>query len=184
MVRIKFTEKWINAVVSAVQHNTHCIQLHASVGAITVSIICCYEPQSSLSTEEKRCFLWPSYQPGCYCTRIWDVASLWRYGEHSNSFKEIYGGHGYVDRNQDGLHLLNFFVADQLAIAKALFRNIVININIIIIVIIIIIITYYYENVRVIGSEECIIQHKLLICDITLSTKSLKPPYIPLQRKT
>ena len=88
-----------------------------------------------------------------------------------------------LKKNQDGLHLLNFFVADQLAIAKALFRNIVININIIIIVIIIII-TYYYENVRVIGSEECIIQHKLLICEITLSTKSVKPPYIPLQRKT
>ena len=39
------------------------------------------------------------------------------------------------------------------------------------------------RNIEIVGSEEWTNQHKLLVCDVTLSSKLVKPPCIPPRRK-
>ena len=73
-------------------------------------------------------------------------------GEHSAGFEGVHRGSGYGMRNQDGLRILNFCVADKLAITNTFFRknkraqlkNI--------------------KDTKVISSEECITQPVKPIC--------------------
>ena len=44
-------------------------------------------------------------------------------GEHSAGFEGVHRGSGYGMRNQDGLRILNFCVADKLAITNTFFRK-------------------------------------------------------------
>ena len=44
-------------------------------------------------------------------------------GEHSAGFTAVHGGSGYSIRNQDGLHILDFCVANKLAITNSFFRK-------------------------------------------------------------
>ena len=37
---------------------------------------------------------------------------------------------------------------------------------------------------KVLSSEECIMQHKLLVCDLIVQAKPIKPFCIPARRKT
>lgn len=98
-----------------------------------------------------------------------------------------------VTISQDGLCLLNFWIASQLAIVNIFFKK---NARRLIIyssegshvqIDYLLVSWSQLKNIKyiiVICSEEYITQHKLLVCDITLSTKLVKPPCLPSQRKT
>ena len=113
-------------------------------------------------------------------------------GEQSDGFEGIHGGHGYGDRNSDGIRILDFCVANQLAVLNTFYKK---NPNRLV--------SYSsggnqtqsdyiltrrsqlknIRNTKVIGSEECITRHKLLFCDAVLTTRPLKQPQIPPRRK-
>ena len=92
---------------------------------IIINVICCYAPQSGLSAEEK----------GTFYERVLSVvASLPKEemlvlggdfnghdGDHSAGFEGAHGGSGYGMRNQDGLRVLDFCVANKLAITNTSF---------------------------------------------------------------
>ena len=40
------------------------------------------------------------------------------------------------------------------------------------------------KDTKVISSEECVTQHKLLVCDLVVSAQPVKPICIPPRRKT
>ena len=113
-------------------------------------------------------------------------------GESSGGFEDTHGGHGYGIRNSDGVRMLDFCVANRLAIANTFFKKKHSRL-----------ITYssggaytqidflvvkrsnlrHVKNVNVVRTEECISQHKLLIGDIMLSTKPRKPSRLPPRLK-
>jgi len=52
-VGVMLAEKWIYSVISVDRHNHHCIQLRLLIGTVIVNLICCYAPQTGLSSDEK-----------------------------------------------------------------------------------------------------------------------------------
>ena len=114
-------------------------------------------------------------------------------GENSLGFEGVHGGNGFGNRNPDGLRLLDFCVANQLAITNTFFNKSIPRL-----------ITFssggnetqidyllvrrsqlkWVKNVNVISSEECISQHKLLVGDIILSSTPRAPVRLPPRVKT
>ena len=114
-------------------------------------------------------------------------------GEHSAGFEDPHEGSGLGMRNQGGLHIPDFCVANKLVITNTFFRKNKsrpitfscggnhIQIDFILVR------RAQLRNIKyrkVIGSEECITQHKLLVCDLVVSAKPVKPIRIPPRRKT
>ena len=104
----------------------------------------------------------------------------------------VHEGSGYGMRNKDGLCILNFYVANKLAITNTFFsknesRRITFSFG-----------SNHTEidfihirraqpknkDTKVISSEECNTQHKLLVCDLVVSAKPVKPIRIPPRWKT
>ena len=99
--------------------------------------------------------------------------------QHSAGFKGVYGGSGYGIRNQDGLCILDFCVANKLAITNTLFCK---NKSRLITfstggnhtqVDFILVRTPQLKNIKDI--KLIIAQHKLLFGDLVVSAKPVKP---------
>ena len=196
-VGIMIAEKWIDDVISVTRHNHRCIQLRFLVGTVIVNIICGYAPQSGLSTEEKDNF----YDQVMGLVTAVPAEEMLVLGGDLNGhvggvslgFEGVHGGHGYGAQNQDGVRLLDFCVANELAITNTFFSK---NINRLI--------TYSsggnetqidyllvrrsqlkcVKDVKVISSEECISQHRLLVGDVILLTMVRSPIRLPPRMKT
>ena len=196
-VGILLAEKWIDAVLSVKRHRHLCMQLRFLVGIVILNLISCYAPQTGLSTEEKHAF----------CDQVVSIVAAipddemlllggdlnGHVGQQSTSFEDGHGGYGYGEQNQDGVRILDFCVSNKLAIVNTFFQKT--NNNRLV--------TYSsggnqtqidyiltkrcqlknIRDVKVIGREECITQHKLLFSDVTLSTTPAKAPLIPPRRK-
>ena len=184
-VGIMLAEKWIDAVISVDRHNHRCLQLRLQIGTVIMNFICCYAPQTGLSSDEKDTFY---DQVLSLVAAVPDDEFLLiggdfngHVGESSGGFEDTHGGgHGYGIRNSDGVRMLDFCVANRLAIANTFFKKKHSRL-----------ITYssggadtqidflvvkrsnlrHVKNVNVVRTEECISQLKLLIGDIMLSTK-------------
>ena len=126
-VGIMLAQKWINNVISVKRYDHRCLQLRFLVGTVIVNVICCYPPQSGSSVDEKDTF---------YERLFSVVASVpekemlvlggdfnGHVGEPSAGFEGVHGGNGYGVRNQDGLLILDFSVANKLAIANTFFQK-------------------------------------------------------------
>ena len=115
------------------------------------------------------------------------------FGNHSAGFKGVHGGSGYGMRNQDGLCILDFCVGNEFAITNTFFRK---NKSRLITfssggnhtqIDFILVRRAQLKNIKdtkVISSEECIKQDILLVCDLVVSAKPVKPIRIPPRRKT
>ena len=196
-VGIMVAEKWIADVISVTRHNHRCIQLRFLVGTVTVNIICCYAPQSGLSTGEKDDF-YDQVMSLIAAVPVDEMLLLGgdfngHVGENSLGFEGVHGGHGYGAQNPDGVRLLDFCVANQLAVSNLFFSKNTSRL-----------ITYSsggnetqidyllvrrtqlksVKNVNVISSEEYISQHKLLVGDVILSTKPRVSIRLPPRMKT
>ena len=102
------------------------LTLRFLVGKTILNVICCYAPQSGLSAEEDT-----------FYERVFSVVTSvpeeqmlvlggdfnGHVGEHSTGFEGVHGGSGYGMRNQDGLRVLNFCVANKLAITNTFFHK-------------------------------------------------------------
>ena len=181
-------EKWVNNVISVKRYDHCCLQLRFLVGTTILNLIYCYAPQSGLPAEEKDTL----YE------RIFSiVASVPKeemlvlggdfnghVGKHSAGFEGVLGGSGYGMKNQDGLRILDFCVANKLAITNTFFHK---NKSRLITfssggnhtqIDLILFRRAQLRNIKdtkVISSEECITQHKLFVCDLVVSANLSKP---------
>ena len=113
--------------------------------------------------------------------------------KHSAGFEGVHGSSEYGMRNQDGLHILDFCVANKLAITNTFFRK---NKSRFITfssrgnhtqIDFILVRRAKLKNIKdtkLISGEECITQPKLLVCDLVVSEKPVKHIHIPPRRKT
>ena len=183
-VGLLIAENLIDSVLSVERYNNRCIQMRLLIGTVILNIISCYAPQTGLSVEIKDSF---------YEDLVRIVASVpfeemlivggdlnGHVGQVSAGFEGIHGGHGYGERNPDGIRILDFCVSNNLVITNTFFEKRENQT-----------ITYSsggnksqidyiltrrsqfknVQNTKVIGSEECITQHKLLVSDVVLDTK-------------
>ena len=197
-------EKWVNNVISVTRYDHQCLQLHFLVGTITVNVISCYAPPSSLSAEKKDTFY---NKIVSLITVAPDEKMLligWHFnghlGKHTAGFEGVHMGNGYGVIKPDGLGILHFGVANKLVVAA----NKLVVANIFFQKYIGRVITHSsggnqtqfdyilvkrsnlknIKDTKAISSEESIIQHKLLVYDLIVSAKSVKPTSIPPWRKT
>ena len=126
-VGIMIAEKWINDVISVTRHNHRCIQLRFLVGTVIVNTICCYAPQTGLPTEEKDAFY---DQVMSLVSAVPDEEMLLLAGDFNGhvgasslGFDGVHGGRGFGNQNPDGVRLLDFCVANRLAVTNTFFQK-------------------------------------------------------------
>ena len=156
-----------------------------------LNVICCYAPQSGLSAEEKDIFYKRVFSVVA-SVPVEEILVLrgdfnGHVGEQSAGLEGVPGGTGY------GLRILYFSVASKLAIINTFSRK---NKSRLVTfssggnhtqIDLILVRRAQLKNIKdtkVVSCEECITQHKLLVCDLVVSAKLVKPIRIPLRRKT
>ena len=196
-VGVMLAEKWIEAVLSVKRLNHRCMQIRFLVGTVIINVISCYAPQAGLSAEEKDEFY---EQMINLVSSVPDEEMLLiggdlngHVGENTAGFEDVHGGHGYGNQNPDGVRILDFCLANKLAVGNTFFKKCANQL-----------ITYSsggnstqidyilvrrsrlknVKNINAIGSEECVTQHRLLVCDLVLRTEPAKSKFIPPRRKT
>ena len=187
-VGILIAEKYVENVISVERFDHRHMQLRLLVGKIVMNFVCAYAPQSGRPVEEKDSFFEkllgvvarvPNDEFLMVCGDL-----NGHVGQGSNGFEGHHGGNGFGVRNQDGTRILDLCVATNLAITNTFYRKQDSRL-----------ITYCsgdnksqidyilvrrsdlkrVRDTKVIGSEECVTQHKLVVCDITLEAKQIKP---------
>ena len=166
------------------------------IGTVTICIFCVYAPQSGLSDHVKDTF---------YDELLSHISKVpnddfvvvagdlnGHVGNISHGFHDSHGGHGYGARNTEGVRILDFCTAANLAITNTFFVK---EDNKLI--------TYqsgndcsqidyilvrrsnlkHVRNVKVINGEECAPQHKLLVSDIIIPTEKSKAKTLHKRRR-
>ena len=113
-------------------------------------------------------------------------------GQHSQGFSQHHGGYGYGIWNQERMRILDLWAATDLAVTNTFFRKRDSKL-----------VTYnsggwatqvdhilvrrtelkHVKNAEVIGNEECIPLHKLLVLVLKIQTPSEKPRFIAAKWK-
>ena len=168
-VGVMLAEKWIEYVLSVKRLNHRCMQIRFLVGAVIVNVISCYAPQASFSAEEKDEFY---EQMISLVSSVLDEEMLLiggdlngHVGESTAGFEDLHGGHG-----GHGYQLITYSSGgnstqiDYILVRISRLKNV--------------------KNINAIGSEECVTQHRLLVCDLVLTTEPAKSKFIPPRRKT
>ena len=174
-VGIMIAEEWIESVIEVKRVNERIMVLRMTVGDLVLNIISAYAPQSGRPVKEKEEF----YEELLYVvSRINEKEKLiiggdmnGHVGSRSKGFPEVHGGYSYGERNSEGERLLEFAEASELVVSNTWFEKEITKI-----------ITYesgehrtvtdYFlerkkkrmlKDVKVIPSEVCAPQHKLLV---------------------
>ena len=195
-VGILLAEKWIEKVISVDRVDNRQMCMRILVGKITVNIQCVYAPQSGRSNAEKDEFFSkllsnivkvPEDEILMVCGDL-----NGHVGKTSAGFEGHHGGKGFGDCNPEGVRILDMCTAADLAVTNTFFNKRDSQL-----------ISYrsgsaltqvdyilvrrcdlrLVRDTKIIGSEECTSQHKLLVCDISLRTITAKPRNIPPKRK-
>ena len=156
------------------------------VGKLIINIFSIYTPQTDLSFNEKDSFYRAllssisTVSPDEYLLVLGDFNGHLR--KAPEGFNRVHGGRGFGSRNGDGIRILDLCAAANLATSTYFMKP---NNHLV---------TYRsrnsctqvdyiltrrsdlkeVQNVKVIGDEECVTQHKLLVCQITLRTQIRK----------
>ena len=162
------------------------------VGKSIINIFSVYAPQTCLSVIEKDSF---------YSALLTNISTVshdeyllvcgdfnGHIGKAPEGFSGVHGGRGFGSGNADGTKILDLCTTANLPVTKAYFMKPDSHL-----------VTYrsghsctqvdyivtrrsdlkQVQNLKVIGNEECVTQHKLLVCEINLRTqirKQHKPP--------
>ena len=166
------------------------------VGEVVLTVLSVYAPQTGLEESTKDAF-YDSLQT--VISELPDKEIVipcgdWNghVGREAAGYEGVHGGSGYGERNADGDRVLEFAVANDFVIGNTFFVKRDSHL-----------ITYQSSNaktqidfillrkrnlkmakdIKVIPSEECVPQHKLLICELRLKTPKPHPkPFFPKLR--
>ena len=196
-VGLLLSEKWIEKVFEVKRYSDRVMLIKIIIGESVVSFLSVYAPQSGLAESEKEKFydLVQEVVSGLPESEMLFPCGDWNghIGNSANGFEGAHGGFGYGDRNVDGERLLEFAVANNLAIGNSFFCKRDSHL-----------ITYesgsnksmidfillrrrdlkLVTDVKVIPSEEIVPQHKLLVCDLKLTKPIIVPKIFTPKLKT
>lgn len=192
-VGILIAERWIENVVKVTRVSERLMHIKVLVGKQLVNIVSAYAPQVGRSVREKDDF-WEMTM--CEIMRIADNEAIFlggdlngHVGESANGYEGVHGGFSHGVRNEEGERILEFCDSLNLYICNTMFEKDKSKL-----------ITYssgngqsvidYFiarnrdrrmvTNVKVISSEECVSQHRLLVCEcVLLAKKKTRRVYVP-----
>lgn len=183
-VGVLVAEKWIDNVVEVRRVNERVMVLRLAIGKSLVNIVSVYAPQVGRTREEKEEFY---IQLGNVLKDIGENELLivcgdlnGHVGAEADGFEGVHGGKGFGVRNVEGEMLLEFADAMGLTVCNTWFTKTDSQK-----------VTYesggcktqvdyvlirkgerkVVSNVKVVQSEACIPQHKLVICDMNLMNR-------------
>ena len=195
-VGILVAEKWIDKIISVERTNNRQMAIRLLIGRKILYVISGYAPQVGLPEKEKDDFFFnllgniaavPSEEMLIVCGDL-----NGHVGKTSDGFEGIHGGQGFGVRNSEGTRILELCAAADLVITNTLFTKpnnhlVTFRSGKVCSQIDFILLRRLdfkcARDVKVIGGEECVSQHKLLICDLELNTSFCKPANIPPKRK-
>lgn len=195
-VGVLVKEKWVENVMNVLRVNDRIMVLKLIFGKQIVSIVSTYAPQVGLEDAIKDEF-WDDLIRVVGGVDDREMVILGgdlngHVGAESQGFEGVHGGHGFGARNREGERVLEFGEAMDMIVCNTMFvkdRNKLI--------------TYtsgegrsqidyfmvrkrdrkHVWDVKVIPSEECVQQHKLLVCDLRLGKLDLKRRvYVPRRK--
>ena len=166
------------------------------VGEVAVTVLSVYAPQSGLTIAEEELF----YESLQNLVQIIDDSETLlicgdfngRIGKAAWRYEGIHGGYGFSKRNIDGERILEFAVANNLVVRNPKFVKkdnhlstyqsggcssqvdyILLQCNKF----------HLLKDIKVIPGDECITQHRLLICDLKLKiSKNTGKKFVPKLR--
>ena len=195
-VGIFIAEEWVDKVIDVKRVNDCIIVVKFLIGKRIVTAVSVYTPQCGLSEEEKDKF----YDELIAVTSKFGDNELvivggdfnGHEGMPSEGYEGVHGGFGFGSRNKEGERLLEFGTATDMVVCNTLFRKRLSRL-----------ITYksggcqtqidyilvrksdrkVVKDVKVVSGEECVSQHRLLVCDIVVkNAKEVKRKYRPRRK--
>jgi len=192
-VGIMVAERWINKAIEVKRFTERIMLLRVLIGKTVVCLVSVYAPQAGLSYEEKEDFY---ASLGKVLLGVETSDKLFVCGDLNahvgalkDGFEGVHGGKGYGSRNEEGEMLLEFADAMQLVILNTWFQKdksrlvtfesagnrtvvdymLVRKCN-----------RTLVTNVKVAQNEECIPQHKLIVCNVVMreSLKKKKAAFV------
>ena len=195
-VGVLLAEKWVDKVYDIKRVSDRIMLIKLLVGEVVLTVLSVYAPQTGLEESTKDAF-YDSLQT--VISELPDKEIVipcgdWNghVGREAAGYEGVHGGSGYGERNADGDRVLEFAVANDFVIGNTFFVKRDSHL-----------ITYQSGNaktqidfillrkrnlkmakdIKVIPSEECVPQHKLLICELRLKTPKPHPkPFSPKLR--
>ena len=192
-VGVLLAEKWVDKVYDIKRVSDRIMLIELLVGEVVLTVLSVYAPQTGLEESTKDAF-YDSLQT--VISELPDKEIVipcgdWNghVGREAAGYEGVHGGYGYGERNADGDRVLEFAVANDFVIGNTFFVKRDSHL-----------ITYQSGNaktqidfillrkrnlkmakdIKVIPSEECVPQHKLLICELRLKTPKPHPkPFSP-----
>ena len=176
-VGILLAKKWTDKVFEVQRPSDRIILLKLIIGKTVYTLVNVYAPQQGRPEAEKDRFYdqLNAVVAKIPLSEVLIPGGDWNghVGRAADGFEEVHGGYGYGVRNDEGGRLLDFAVAHDLVIGNTLFKKR--NSHLI---------TYasgdhetqvdyilfrkglrkYIRDVKVIPWEECLTQHRLLVC--------------------
>ena len=192
-VSVLQAEKWVDKVYDIKRVSDRIMLIKLLVGEAVLTVLSVYAPQTGLEESTKDAF-YDSLQT--VISELPDKEIVipcgdWNghVGREAAGYEGVHGGSGYGERNADGDRVLEFAVANDSVIGNTFFvkrdshlityqsANAKTQIDLILL---------WKRNLKmakdtkVIPSEECVPQHKLLICELRLKTPKPHPkPFSP-----
>ena len=192
-IGVLLAEKWVDKVYDIKRVSDRIMLIKLLVGEVVLTVLSVYAPQTGLGESTKDAF-YDSLQT--VISELPDKEIVipcgdWNghVGREAAGYEGVHGGSGYGERNADGDRVLEFAVANDFVIGNTFFVKRDSHL-----------ITYQSGNaktqidfillrkrnlkmakdIKVIPSEECVPQHKLLICQLRLKTPKPHPkPFFP-----
>ena len=193
---ILIAESLIECVADVIRINDRILLMKLVIGDGILAVVSAYAPQSGLSNQMKDQF-YNELLHVCKKQNDDDLLVLGgdlngHIGCKANGFEGIHGGHGFGERNLEGERILEFGEATEMLVANSFFRKRDSHL-----------ITYQsgsattqvdyimvkqrdlklIKDVKVIPSEECVPQHKLLVCDLRIRASKSKPKSFTPKRR-
>ena len=181
-VGILLAKKWVDKVFEVQRPTDRIILLKLIIGKQVYSFVCGYAPQQGRPEAEKQQFYDDAHSisakipPSEVLVPGGDLNG--HVGRSADGYEEVHGGFGFGERNDEGGRILDFAVAHDLVVVNTLFKKRDSHL-----------ITYasgghttqvdyilfprrlrkLIRDVKVIPGEECLTQHRLLVCDLKIA---------------
>ena len=195
-VGIFLAEKLVKNVINVERVNDRLLMIKLLLSEAIVTVVSAYAPQQGLSDIEKDSFYDTLIEKLAKCSDK-EIVFLsgdlnGHVGNLSDGYDHVHGGFGFGSRNQEGDRILEFSLAMDMLVCNTYFKKRDSHL-----------ITYssggysthidynltkkryrkLVHDIKVIPGEEVFTQHKLLICNLSISSTSIKkkPPHSKAQ---
>ena len=195
-VGVLVAEKWVDSVIEVKRLSARLLVLRMAVGKVVVNIVCVYAPQVGRPAEEKEEFLTVL---GDVLRRVCDHEDLIVCGDmnchvglRADGFESVHGGRGYGVRNAEGEAFLEFATAMNLAVVNTWFvkresQRISYdsggNTTTVDYVLVRREKLSMVKDMKVIPSEDCLLQHRLVVCVLKLKACVSKRKRVCVNRR-